>query len=241
MILAVSSPPTERHVGAISKVLVPIIAGGYFKNIALPIPKEVLPMVIRLAISLGRGSVVEFLRGSLGNAWLVTHEPLIDLILTLYRNYPWVNVYSSGPSINEQRMLSRIAVEMVTLTARTALVGVDSTLDRWISLHRRSMEVLDKPRVYQQDSIIVTVGYTSFLKVRNIAEDIVAVGELKPTPTELFYIYRGDYGDEFKSIVKWVVKYLEDIVPSSKSLTEAYLLITHDNDYLRLMSRIMNY
>lgn len=236
MLLAVSSPSTESHVEAVNKVLPALLVRGKFDNVAIPIPKELLGIVIKLTLSSGVKTAIEFLRGSLGNAWLVTHSPLIDLILILYREYPWVNLISSGPGINDQRRLSRIAVSMVTLTARSVITGIE--LDRWVKLHKQAIEVLDKPGDYPPNSLIVSIGYVSYIKLRSVADDVITIGELKPTPTELFYIYRGDYGEEFRNIVKWVIRYLSDIVPSSKNLTEAYTSIIHNQEYIEFMSSL---
>ncbi|MFP3258338.1 MAG: hypothetical protein RXQ57_02710 [Caldivirga sp.] len=236
MLLAVSSPSTEAHVASVSRVVSALLVKGKFENVAIPIPRELLGIVVKLALSSGKGAVAEFLRGSLGNAWMVTHSPLIDLILTLYREYPWVNLVSSGPSLNDQRRISKIAVDMVTLTARSAVTGIE--LERWIKLHRQAVETLDKPRNYPSDSIVVTIGYVSYVKVRGLADDVVAVGELKPTPTELFYIYRGDYDATFENIVKWVVRYLSDIVPSSRNLTEAYSSIIRNREYMNFINSL---
>ncbi|ABW01626.1 hypothetical protein [Caldivirga maquilingensis] len=236
MLLAVSSPSTEAHVASVSRVVSALLVKGGFENVAIPIPKELLTIVIKLTLSSGKGAAVEFLRGSLGNAWLVTHSPLIDLIMMLYKEYPWVNLISSGPSLNDQRRISKIAVDMVTLTAKSALTGIK--IDDWVKLHRQAVETLDKPRTYPPNSIVVSIGYVNHLKVRNIADDVVVVSELKPTPTELFYIYRGNYDDRFRDIVKWVIRYLSDIVPSSRNLTEAYITITRNREYLSFVSSI---
>ena len=237
MLLAVSSPSTETHVASVSRVVSALLVKeGRFENAAIPIPKELLTIVIKLTLSSGKGAAVEFLRGSLGNAWLVTHSPLIDLITMLYREYPWVNLISSSPSLNDQRRISRIAVDMVTLTAKSALTGIK--IDDWVKLHRQAVETLDKPRTYPPNSIIVSIGYVNHIKVRYAADDVIVVSELKPTPTELFYIYRGDYDDKFRDIVKWVIRYLSDIVPSSRNLTEAYIAITRNREYLSFVSSL---
>ncbi len=236
MLLAVSSPSTETHVASVSRVISALLVKGGFENVAIPIPKELLPIVIKLTLSSGKGATVEFLRGSLGNAWLVTHSPLIDLIMMLYREYPWVNLISSGPGLNDQRRISRIAVDMVTLTAKSTLTGIK--IDDWIRLHKQAVEVLDKPRSYPPNSIVVSIGYVNYLKVRNVVDDIIMISELKPTPTELFYVYRGDYDDRFRDIVKWVIRYLSDIVPSSRNLTEAYITIIRNKEYLNFVGSL---
>ncbi|MGC8571483.1 hypothetical protein [Caldivirga sp.] len=236
MLLAVSSPSTEAHVASVGRVVSALLAKGRFENVAIPIPKELLTIVIKLTLSSGKGAAIEFLRGSLGNAWLVTHSPLIDLIMMLYREYPWVNLISSSPSLSDQRRISKIAVDMVTLTAKSALTGIK--IDDWVKLHRQAVETLDKPRTYPQDSIVVSIGYVNHLKVRNVTDDVIVVSELKPTPTELFYIYRGNYDEKFRDIVKWVIRYLSDIVPSSRNLTEAYVAITRNKEYLSFVNSL---
>lgn len=240
MRLLISTPSTESHVDFLNLAIPAMLKQGRFTNIALPIPRELIPVVVKLSISSGKGPTVEFLRGSLGNAWLVTHEPLVSLIIRLYQEYPWVNVVSSSPSLNEQRRLSRIAVEMVALTARSAISRPENVKDRWIRLHEEAKAILDKKVKMPENTLIVSIGYVHYLRFRKYVDDVVMIGELKPTPTELFYLYRGDYDELFMEIVNWVVKYLGDIVPSSRNLTAAYRAILNDSNYLRFMYKVLS-
>lgn len=128
------------------------------------------------------------------------------------------------------------AVKLATLVVKARAYGkVD--VSEWLSLLPRELEL----RVTRWNGLLVIDKFTDYLLLTKSHVDIdrlIAVDVFAPTPLDLLILITQnviDWKCSLLDAVKWVIRYIGDIIVSSRDLTEAYVKLIRDFEYRKLI------
>lgn len=208
-------------------LLVPFTEIGYYKlsdflrskpyKVLLPVPK---------AVCWELHSAVTYLPSSYLRVW----KPVLDLILS---NEVSAECYLE---MNDLRNQVDFAVKVASLVIKARAYGkID--ISEWISV----LPIDTNPRITQWSGLLVVDRFTDYalLYERGVAVDrLLAIDIFAPTPIDLLVLaVRGTvkWRCNLLDVVRWVVKYIGEIMVQSVDLTQAYATLIRDPEYRELV------
>lgn len=130
-----------------------------------------------------------------------------------------------------------IAVRLATLVIKARAYGkID--VSEWLSLLPRELEL----RITRWNGLLVIDRFTEYLlltKSRVNVDKLIAVDVFAPTPLDLLMLIARnviDWKCSLLDVVKWVIKYVGDLIVGSVDLTEAYIKLVRDSEYRKLIT-----
>lgn len=219
-------PRIEASMSALSRAIVRFALR--FRSMSLPIPRELCIESLSGKTNLAIINEFKNISSSLARLWswvpgfmktLLKLDPSID-----------INCYSDLTDVRESM---NTAIELARLVLRVKIGGSVSN-DEWLSII--------KPRagkVPSRGAVVVIDDYLTYMNVTGHV-DIIAMGSFIPTPVDLLYLVKEDVisMDFLNSIVKHVIKYIGDYIVYSRDLTEAYMKLLSDYDYMALIRKL---
>ncbi|MGC8606988.1 MAG: hypothetical protein ACP5L5_05475 [Vulcanisaeta sp.] len=223
--LMIFAPSIEASIPMLKSIL-PIVIKR-FRRLSLPLPQEYCRLAImnpndavRLLMEFGDsfvrlwGWVSDFLRV------IMVFEP--SAVIHCYEN------------IDRLKRTMNISIDIARLIIKYRLSD-KINYDEWLRLSRNLVRVSSS--VLHQQSVIVFDNYVQFIENLPNSADIILLGPLIPTPIDLLaLISSGKLGNDYlPRTVDYIIKYIGDYIVTSRDLTEAFLRLINDNEYINFV------
>jgi len=208
-------------------LLTPFTELGYYKlsiflrkltqRVFLPIPRAVCEGYLNAL--------------NLPSSYLRVWKPVLDLI---WSGELSAECYSEPARVERQ---VDFAIKLASLVIKASAYGkVD--VSEWISIS--SMADIS-PGVWDWRGLLVVDRFSEFVVMhkRGINVDrLLAVDVFVPTPIDLLVLIVKNilaWNCDLVNVIKWVIKYINELVVKSKDLTEAYIKLINDAEYRKLI------
>ncbi|GEM_PF-4087120 len=171
------------------------------------------------------------------------YTPFIDLYAWLVRNYPELSVICSS-SIDKEWSDAASITEISRLVLRYVITGKVDVYEWNLIVNDLARKLKTYISNYEDsfdNAVHVVFTYLDYYFLKEKFNDIVALMKPIPTPIELLLIAKllNVFEHYLNELVNYVKRFIDTII-SSEDLTRTYIELQAWDDYLKLISKIIN-